>query len=470
MLLLITAILNAQSLSNPTKIKINLKSKHIDEFGKVKRKHWVQFEFSNFNPYTHQVLLTKGDSVIKVNQPPALFTSFNLDNLTKITGALLSTVITAPGEINFGDDSKTKRLTENSISDLKENLLKDSIRVGLVKQLIDNSVRTFPLYLKCVDSLKNKAENFFDKYGQLIIQTKVFNPDTADRNRYGGNFNFVSFETERKEIIKFKDKLKIDIRDPAIKYQFAISDYSDVLVEPANKNLFIKDSLLKAFNRELLNSFPQFDSALNTNNLLNLLGTLANVQDTNFKYLSLPQQIKDDVASFDIEVKPVPGNAGAQTDKFSMMLPEEQKHFFTFSTGFFVSGLHHENYTNDRVARAPNDTVYNLVKDNPGAVEFGINAMLHFGGRIKSSETHWHTAFGPGITIEKNLSPRLFIGGGLAWGEKNKVMLSLGAVVGQVRRLSDVYKGKTGFKDPQSNYLKDATRGSAFLSLSYSFL
>ena len=81
---------------------------------------------------------------------------------------------------------------------------------------------------------------------------------------------------------------------------------------------------------------------------------------------------------------------------------------------------------------------------------------------------------GLGMTIQSKPQPRLLFGGGIAYGEKNKIILTIGGILGSVQRLSAVYfapdLSKILYAVPETSVTKSVLSISGFLSISYNFI
>lgn len=153
----------------------------------------------------------------------------------------------------------------------------------------------------------------------------------------------------------------------------------------------------------------------------------------------------------------------------AFQLPWSQKNLWGVSGGIYISGLHSKGYSAEASIQN-GDTLYTLIEDNPGKFEFGINALAYIGWRMNETNP-WYLggSFGTGLSIENKPKPRMFVGISALFGDNSRIVLSLGATIGYVQRLSSLYEGKKQIPVTEK-YMKDELKCNAFFSINYSFL
>src|ERR1700759_515124 len=80
---------DAQTSNAPTKIEFDFSTKQFtdpDALDKLKPHEWFQLVINRINLNLYKVTFDKADSSVKSNITTPDFTSFNLDNLTKLVG------------------------------------------------------------------------------------------------------------------------------------------------------------------------------------------------------------------------------------------------------------------------------------------------------------------------------------------------------------------------------------------------
>ena len=77
-------------------------------------------------------------------------------------------------------------------------------------------------------------------------------------------------------------------------------------------------------------------------------------------------------------------------------------------------------------------------------------------------------SFGPGVSITNKLRPRFLIGGGFSYGNKHRVALDVGFIIGEVNQLSRQVS-KWGVNDSTSKLTVSDIKIGGFLSLGYHF-
>ena len=80
------------------------------------------------------------------------------------------------------------------------------------------------------------------------------------------------------------------------------------------------------------------------------------------------------------------------------------------------------------------------------------------------------TRFGAGLTLESKPKPRVMFGIAFVTGEKNRLLISVGGIAGNVSRLSNAYDINGEYIKTPSGVVKDVMKAGGFLSINYSFL
>lgn len=445
--------------SQTTIIKFDFATKTItnqSDLSNIKNGDYISIEISNFNPYLYQAQIAFTDSTIPVNTAPTLFSSFfNTADLTTLVANLGSSALKnfpgAPPPVAAGPAPRTRA---------------DSIRA--MAHLIQVHKLTVIQRQTDIGALIQKIQAFaFDQDIKVLIVKKwnlkasdITDFTTTDQTTYVSTVK--GFFTDRNSI---QSTILTDITT----YESNALNYGKLIKEDAT--LRVADSLTRISNKELVQSIGAFDTTFTYAKFETILAQLINLNKENFKYTSLPTQIKSDITKVDLSITPWNNSSNLSSYKASWQFPAIQKSYFNFSTNFYFSGLHDENYFAEQHINAPGDTSYSINQESTGKVEVGITALLHYGWYFANkSNGSFHLTFGPGLSIKKNPQPRLLAGIGVGIGRKNKILMSTGVIVGEVQRLRKYYQSNRTVQFSPTDLTTNVLKPNIFISVGYSIL
>jgi hypothetical protein len=304
---------------------------------------------------------------------------------------------------------------------------------------------------------------------QIISQHGIFENTLlipTITNLYGlenGTITPVNFQTQATNLINTRYTLATTFNSLFQSYLDYSIPFSDLI--STNKSLARADSVVLNYRKGFYEFMKGYDSLFNYNTILVAVRKARNSSEP---YVSLPFQITKDLTQLDISITPYESSKNLPSFSTSYLLPHRASFYWMFSTGFFINGLADKNYSNKPKVINVNDTVYNLIEEKTGNVSFGAMALLHTGGYFKNSDIGYHFAFGPGISVEKKPAPRLLLGTGLTMGKQSKIVLTIGAVIGNVKKLSQSYDLTSNYSKPQTEVTVNKMQASWFFGLSYS--
>ena len=461
--LFVTATVHAQKVTTQD-INIDFKKRTLihdtvyRQLRKLNKGDFVRFVITDESGELgkYKILINKKDSVVPVNDAPALFSSFvSPDGFLKFLTGILSFSVKTPGQtsqlppsvktqkVKPEDDDKeqgkkpvkpTTNVTLDSAIGYKDALLKDAFLLN------DSVIIPVSRFMLRVNTKKLKSDTVF--YDSAVL---LLNKRNAYIRMFEEHFNrYTSF----------------------------------ALTAPANNNSLISlnkaDSIIQQLRKGYFEYVKGFDTVFNIIKIAEVYNALVKGRPAKkYEYRSMPVQMLGDVLNISLSFEPLKADEGLQSYKTDFTIPNRINRVLTFSTGVFYSGLIDDRYSNQLIQiKRPgqSDSLrYQLVKEDAGNGSFGINALLHAGTRIYN-DLGIQFAFGPGLTLEKNPSPTLHVGAGIYFGRQNKIFLTGGFTWGFTERLSKTYNTSVTYDKEQSGFTYDAIRRSGFISLSYSFI
>lgn len=309
-----------------------------------------------------------------------------------------------------------------------------------------------------VDAIFVKAESFHNT--MTTVERNVFAEAPSKQDVKSAH---ASFNETKAAILEIKGKL--------------VNENAQFLrIVETNKESIAKNKTLKATSTEIK---KVYDALIKASDNLNDQLSAANygkfsavliwvLNNLDFSYTTLPIQRYSDVNELVIGLKPRDKNAKLSSYSTVLRIPDIEKSFWGVSTGFYVTVNPENNYS--VVERVENgQSLYDFLEEDTASIELGINTMIRYGRRVGEfldTPTFWHFGFGAGLSIDQKFKPRLMAGTGLAFGNKNKLLIDVGAIHMYYDTLSKAYSMEGNTVLPK-DFLVNATKISGYVSLGY---
>lgn len=433
----------------------------------LKKRDWVRLSVTNYNPFLYKIEIEGRDSSIP--QPVDLGFLSLLASPDKLTGIVSGfsglidpaiTTTTAPSKqkkdfnlfsldiSDYDPDTKAKAKAKgiNRVIGL-QNILKE----------IDSSI-TVRLY--GIETLRMKINDTLYEISELDEVTRKLNPIFKDLTKDDSTIK-KTFKSYRANI--FQQKMEVG-KEFKI-YKTKTAPFKDII--NANASLKTACTFIDSFYNTSVLVLNEIDTVVSYKTLSEITKTLQIIGQHSSTYHSLPMQLLDDTKKLKLKMSPRDEQTALPSYETEFVVTGIQKKIWGAGAGIFFSGLHNDNYS---FKKQGTDTAFSLVADGQGKAQIGVNTMAYFGEQVGKKANYLGPTFGAGFSIEKNIKPRILMGLIYITGESNRVMISAGAVGGQVSVLSSVYDTKDSYKAPVANYQKDMLKVSGFLSINYSFV
>jgi hypothetical protein len=210
-----------------------------------------------------------------------------------------------------------------------------------------------------------------------------------------------------------------------------------------DKDLTASDSKLKGADSLFNKTIAKALDVVSPDNILKFTNSIANAQNSvNRSYSTLPLQFSKDQATLDLNITPRSDDSRLQPYSTSITFPIKHQDFWGVSTGMYFGSLYNRAYSTLKSVSSSGDTTYKVVSEKPSKFEFGVNAMIRYGRKIRTlqDDLYWQAGFGPGVTVSDKVRARLFLGTGIAKGKRHKILFDIGLVAGYTDQLSVLYK------------------------------
>jgi hypothetical protein len=475
----------------------DFKSKDIklpEKWQRLKKGDWLRLKVMNYNPYLYKLVIDhKDSSVAAVNDGKLLGWFLDPTNLGNIVANIKGAGnVTAPQSL------------VNLMGNMNEG---NGIASAHLQFAFDSTIKSKRLQKKQFDLLASDFEKYkIEATADEIIEDQKNKVDAQEKNfkQKSRNIENTQYAISRKFAIlrtlypddcrsfeKLKDSIKTDIETPIKQIRADLSqmddkaavDFKNYLAQIAphmetvlkTPVLRVKDSLIKLFYKAFALTVFKADSSINNKNMGDIIARLEAAALLRSCYVSFPMQVTEDIKKITVDFKPWGDSLRLPSYTNTVLLPLVQPKIWGVSSGINISGLSNEGFVNKTIAKVLTgaDSVYQLVPDNQGDVQIGINALAYVGWKSNKDNdkpNYWGISFGAGMTIESKPKPRVLLGGSFITGEKNRVLFTLGFIGGPVSKLSNGYEAGAAYNKPATDFLKDVLGVSGFFSINYSFL
>ena len=451
---------------------LDFKSKKLGfpaNYKNIRKRSFVRVKVVNYNPYLYKVVVEgKDSSIVQPTDGGMLSFFLNPDKLTAIAAGILSLPDATPPSINSSKvSSKNKQafLKSKTLSESYQYTARTGDTTSKVQNIIQKAIANIDTDRNNILQLrKGVEEKVFEISRQILLQYKLY-PECKDFDKDALASLASKYERELKTQVETNLEKNKSVYEEFKNYRFEIAPYYPFIQK--NIEWKIRHDLIDSFYRMALSELASIDTAINYKKISELLIRFEKLAQNSSCYVSLPIYLFDDAKTITIELKPIGESSTLPPYQTSFAIPGYQNTVSGISAGVFVSGLHNNLYTNKQKV---NDTTFNLVSDNVGKIQIGINALAYFATQIGTKANYFGGCFGAGMSIENKPKPRILLGISYVSGEKNRFMISLGLAGGFVSTLSNAYSTDVQYLKAAANYQKDIIKSSAFISMNYSFL
>lgn len=476
------------SISVAQNIVFDFKTKEIsfpENKEKLKKSNAVWIQVKNYNPYLYQVVINNADSTVYAfGNSGALNWFLDPSNLSAIAGNIsalnISPLLNESHKVMLEQSGKEFMVPLSKSGSILQSLLKSSDdSVIITKRIVAATVvptveEKLKQHQTLADSLyteittqMEKLEDSLYTYTRLNAFLQERFPDEKNFTGIGATVQKVEagFMELRKEISVLKVKVNVSHN----RYNAEVLPFITESYRNGHHNVRVGDSLIRKFYAEANTIVEKMETASGYAQQKKFVDAIESLQLLSTTYTSAPLYYTSNLKKFKIDIKPWGDSTKLPSYSTAFQLPWSQRNIWGVTGGIYVSALHSKGYS-AQASIQNSDTLYTLVEDNPGKLEFGINALAYIGWRMNETNP-WYLggSFGTGLSIESKPKPRMFVGISTLFGDNSRVLLSAGATIGYVQRLSSLYEGNKQVPDTEK-YMKDALKCSAFVSINYSFL
>lgn len=428
---------------------------------KIRKGDFYQIVVQNFNPNRYSVQINRSDSTNSKALKLPTFADFSLDALSSLTSSFTNEATVRLFEyINIRPGNRVEAI-KLELSEVITTLSLASEEYVAYLETAENTEEKVKKIIKLEkENLKNLEKIFLslnDDFDNLKFQVYNYRlealkeiPDINAPFRFEDFLkNVEQLRSNNQEFSKQANKLKSI-------YAKLISnkEITDFLKKNEDyKNKINNISTLYETVRKKNEEFKGIISADNSEKLLK--SVLFFVRDNYYK--SLPIQFRGDLEELSISFVPKDSTSGLQTETLSpLVFPVVKNDYWSVGTSFYYSNLSNERFSTLSQPKTDSTSVYTFKREEDNRREAGMAVMLRFGKKIDKSENFGiHGSFGPGVSIEKNVRPRILFGIGASYGKKHNIVVDWGGILGYVDRKSTIVEeGAEFFEKPEATVTK----------------
>jgi len=421
----------------------------------IEQGDFFQIRINGINQNLFKVSLTTIDTILSIPQLTPTFGNFDLDALSKVISGIspLSTTL----------NESLQKLTK-SLSSLEENVLLPASVLLANAKIVERMEREEDTLSMAKQTLEQIAVEIDDLklgiYKLRLNSYKIDNPKST--------FNF-------DQALKDLEKMRKDIFDLKAKITSKKNSYETF--SNNNKTQISKDADLASNDKLIKDSYQKFliaitegqasISADKANEFLSYIIFIEN--NANNTYTSLPIQFMGEQSKVKISITPRDEKYNLQSYSTQITFPQLNT-YNVVGISFYGSTLHDKAYSTVKTKINDSTFNFNFQEENVSKAELGVAAILRHGKKWNDENNLGvHFSIGAGVSISKNIKPRVLFGGGLSFGKKHMIAADLGGMVGYVDRLSSsIDISKTYLEKPENITVSKIGMG-IFLSLGYTY-
>lgn len=452
------------------KINIDYETRAPYELPKnIEKGDFYQIILENINLNRYRIAINSKDSILQTSAlKMPTFESFSLDVLSSLTDSFnIQSLIQNIAPYEESVDSLTNKGIE-TYHDKMDGLIIKNINPKTPKQQFEVIASIAEVHIVDYTALLSKEASRFDEI-KYALYTHQFEKLKSEYDaQTGTTYDFDHFQQEAYSLRSDLKDLTELIKKDQEAFKNMLNDNIKKYLKTEAEATARKDKILTAYN-ELLKKINELSNQLSADKILAMLSPIL-FMDKPQEYKSFPIPFTGDLTTLTITKTPRDTTGFLDEEKLTITFPlKRDLEYWNVGTSFYYSGLGNDRIT--AVAKPVNDStiVYNLYDEGRSSSEIGIAANFRYGTKLKNCEKLGiHFAVGPGISIDKDIRPRLLTGIGLSYGDKHNVVVDFGGIFGFVERQSSSIDFSTDYPEiPQTTITK--LKSSCYLSLGYTF-
>lgn len=441
---------------------------------KIKKGDLYQIIVANINLNRYSISIKSKDSVFKTEAlSMPTFASFSLDALNALTaGFNISNSAIAAIDIMTVDTL----IPNNNIQDY--HLFSTDIKTTKNSQLKNNST------VEEIFAIQTSTSQKQIKYYEMKLMENARAIDSLKYTIYKYRLDQLASDTsyladatiKYSSLIIVVDKLRKDIKETQVHATQDYEEFKKYLDDKVVKKYLkgnedantLASNILKAYeltikkNNELLEQIA-------AEKIVSLMTSILYLNKPNY-FKSFPIQYTGDLEEVTITKSPRDTSGILDTEVITFSFPLNKKYeYWNVGTSFYYSTLKNDRYST--LATPVNDStnVYRVIDEGRSQGEAGISVNLRYGYKLpKCEKWGFHLAMGPGISIEKEVRPRLLSGLGVSYGEKHNLVIDFGIITGYVERKSKIVDFSKDYNEIPNSTIT-ALKTGYYFSFGYTF-
>jgi hypothetical protein len=394
---------------------------------------------TNINTFLYSISIQTRDTITERELKLPGYSFFDIPSIQTAASGL------SPLELLKGSPifriGKPDKMGRRPKVDTTYELTPSQKRENEVRKLMDSEKVKLETTEKNLNVVKNQIDSLFFKTKIFMLSPYIEDASASMFNTFGWKeFSTEIFIRDIDEIHLSLVQTKKEIVNDSIFYSEYTKGYRDVIAH--SSKIKIRDTEIKQIYNQLINHVGEVLDSINITKYAGLLKDMIEAENNRkHEYVSLPFQLTGDQTKMHITIEPRGEKSSLQTYSTDYVFPRAKNWFMGVGSSFYVSFLHDDAYSTVTIST---DTSYKVIKENPGTVEIGMQAMMII-GFCPSDLGYFFASFGPGISISNKVKPRLLLGGGYAFGKRNLITIGVNLIVGAVDRKSEVIQLDTRY-------------------------
>lgn len=474
-------------------IRLNLKSagatfneEDLKKLETIKKGEFYRLIIDSINLNLYKVIFKAKDTTIisSVNSFPT-FELLNVGGITDILGKInlnssaLAT-ITENAEVKSFFQEKGLLGTPNLLllermtsEDFMASYEKFKTEKELLKKILEARMMKEKSNLT---SKQKEIKQTKDEISELQLKVQHQLLSYMVLNRTSQSYTDLNVKTTISEVLSqsniLRNKLKflgddLNERKEEFANYIAQDKFKIIMADPKNEKLLETSKLLDSAYEKGIADKEKLLAAISAEQTSTWLKELLNKENNKItRYISLPQQFNGDQTKLHIELVPQKEEFNVPSYSTEIKFPIHKKTFIGAGMSFYYANFRQQAYSVSSRAIAPEVNEYSIVEEDQSKGELGVAAMLHFGLRLTHNFA-LNFVTGPALSLTNTVKPRVALGTGFAYGNKNMLSINYLYMGGYVDVKSNAYTLGNTYNTKPETVTVAKLKGASAISLGY---
>lgn len=444
---------------------------NVNDFKKLKKGDSYQIKVLHFNLNNYKVTFIADDKAIEtqINSLPVFSVSSLGSGITDLLSKINS-ITNAPAPVKdnakifsyeyLNNDNKFEKIIiRNNENNENNEINKLNDNIESKKKFIITKNEELNAYHKELLIISNEFKRCF-------LDFRLEKVYSLNQDCITCNLNLCkkidSINEMKNKIITLSNEIKNKRKE------YIENTSSEIITKLINDNKDLNNTnknLLLAFEELLKNSDVIFND-LSEDKVGLLFKQYVDFKNNEKEFITSERQLLEDFTTIELQFTPIEKDSKLESFNAKWRFPDKPKTFFGLSTSFYRADFRDDIYS----TRADGTNQFTLVNEKNKSGEIGVVTLLHLCYKPfidKFRNFGFSIATGPALSLSKEIKPRIAIGGGLVYGNKNMLTLNALYMVGNENKLSEAFDETQTYTTQPQNVTVAKLSAAFAISLGY---